>query len=68
LDGHVYVPITSSVELIGLVGVSWLTARAHVTGPSFGSIVDKKAEWGRRAGGGLEFGLNDSVSLRSLVL
>jgi hypothetical protein len=70
VDGLVYLPLDSTrgVEAVGLLGVSWLEALAHLSGPLFGSVYDKKSEWGWRVGGGAQVWLNQQVSVRGLLV
>jgi hypothetical protein len=71
LDGHVFMALDPQrrFEVMGLLGGSWLEAEAHLNGPSFGpGVIDKQSEWGWRIGGGLQFWLNEFVSMRGLVV
>jgi len=70
-DGMIYAPLgmPNSFELVGLGGISYLTATAVLSGPGFGGTSsDEDSEWGWRVGGGGQFQVSSNVNVRGLII
>lgn len=65
LDALAYLPVNEKFELIGTVGLSYLTAEIDFSGAATAS--DDESEVNGRIGAGAQYWLTDNVNVRGMV-